>query len=305
MSPIVGVVAGGLAILVVGVFAFTMSMYIVPHGAVRVVSAQFSIPFAPAGFLGKTRAYEPEDPDERGWCGPRRRPRSAMVIWWLIWACMLIAAFWMVAVGSSDALQSFVRAERLTASSVLIAAAWACTAFWPYFYTKNQYWAYWTAAALLLLAALLGLVALAVMQPWADGHPATAAIVGLAYSLFTGWVCVAATLSTCVALVSDGRRQISDADDETWLQGFIPIVLSGTLCLFAICTGDPVLTLPYAWALLFTPGIDRNWKLWTAAGICALGSVAGGLVILAYQHTARAEGGIGPPSPSPAAPPGA
>ena len=295
MEPLVA----GVAILVGVVASLVIQLLVIPRHRVREISEQYPLPFSPAGFLGSYNQVNVVSDAENRVCGGECLPTSAYRIWFFIWATTAIASIYLVILGSLDAAQVGMRRYAHFAPGVLIACCWLCVAFWPIAFVQNRYWAFWLSAALLLLAALLGLIALGVLRPWSDASPVTAVLVGIGYSTFVGWLCVAATLSTCVAISFNSPSYgVADADSKQWFFGFVPLTVAGALSFFAFVFGDPVLPLPYLWALLFTPGIRTSWKVWGAAIVCVLGSVIGGLMILAWQGVAAAAAQASPPPPS-------
>lgn len=301
MPFLAGPVVAGSSIWIAGVLALSVQLFLVPRGALREISQKYVVPFAPRGFLGRQRRYDNGVANESTWCGPRRMPVSAYRIWWLIWLLLIVAGVWLILLGSVDAFQAYARPNDQMVAGVLMALTWVCAAAWTPLYVQDRQWAFWAASAFLLLGAVLSITALIVLRPWSDYNAVTVVIIGLAYSIFSGWICVAATLSVCTAIISGKRGAVRDADSEEWLYGFIPVVVSGSLGLFQCILGDPCLTLPYLWALFFTPGLlkpfEQSWKLWLAAGICVLCSVVGGFVILAWQPAAIAAGTAAPPVP--------
>lgn len=148
-------------------------------------------------------------------------------------------------------------------ANALIAGAWACSSLWTYFFSladsRNLNDGLGLAAVFLVLAAVCALAAVVVERSWQSAEWMQILTIGLPFSLFAGWLILAASLSVGVAIASDNRAPDKCGEDggflelreiEVWERA-APVIVVLCVGVLAIWLGDLVLLLPVIWGVFF------------------------------------------------------
>ena len=151
------------------------------------------------------------------------------------------------------------------ATNALICVTWIACSLWIWFFSladsKNIKDGLGWAAWLLIVAVVCALSAVCWEQSWRSGSVVRVLSVGVPFSLFAGWLLLAASLSLGVFLASETRPpdrcpedeedgelvQVRDPGMEVW----VPPTLAVAIGAFAIGLPDPVLPVPLLWGLVW------------------------------------------------------
>lgn len=140
------------------------------------------------------------------------------------------------------------------------------------------------AAFVLVSAAMLALGAVSIEQSWRSRDPWKIVGVGVPYSLFAGWLIVAAAANIGIAIKAATeppdarctrgryRRQWEeDPIDASSGSSWVPLGLAIAASVGAVLLPDPVLVLPVAWAIW---NMKRHLKNWVALAITVAAAIA-------------------------------
>ena len=175
--------------------------------------------------------------------------------------------------------------------NVLMCVSWLACSLWIWFFSladsKNIKDGLGWAACCLVTAAICALVAVAWERSWPPGNTVRILAVGVPFSLFSGWLCLAASLSVGVFLASQTRPPDACDDDGELIEvrepntpeRWAPVGLAVSVAAFSIGLPDPVLALPLCWG---TYWMDPSVR--TGPGLVAVlaftgASVRAGLLI--------------------------
>jgi len=162
-------------------------------------------------------------------------------------------------------------------TNTMVAYSWVLCGAWTVFFSgaANADRAVGVALAAFVLAsaAFCALGAVAVERSWHAPSAWRVLGVGVPYSLFAGWLCVAAVLNAGTAARALRRRAASDcaprASYSTWVaaepeetvgfDSWVPLSLAVLVSIGAFLLQDPVLPVPALIGTAFTKGHLKNW----------------------------------------------
>ncbi|MGZ0213626.1 MAG: hypothetical protein ACKVI4_14235, partial [Actinomycetales bacterium] len=150
-------------------------------------------------------------------------------------------------------------------------------------------------SALFLLSSTWCAVGASVLEySWRGFDPLRILFVGVPFSLFAGWMCVASALGIGIAVVSmryEPDYRCIDADRTydmftcpqlaptlaAGLGGWVPLLLSLPMTVTAVVLPDPILPLPLLWGIYYMRGHRKN-----RIAMCLLSGACAAAVMFAY-----------------------
>lgn len=181
-------------------------------------------------------------------------------------------------------------------TSYLMGLAWLLVGLWGLTFGRGadrDRPAYIALAAFVLAAAsVVAMGAVVVEHSWRSMDAWRIVGVGVPYSLFAGWLCVATTLNIGIAVESASRppdyrcergpRRYStllraDPIDARAWSSWVPLLVSILLSAAAFVIADPVLVVPPFVAVWFMKGHFKNWvalEVLVVSGIAAIVEIA-------------------------------
>lgn len=192
-------------------------------------------------------------------------------------------------------------------SDVFIAFAWLLTIAWYRTFKSERFV---LAALSLILAASVSILACVYDGSWrrAYDYPVRLAFVSTPYSLFAGWLVVAATLSVAIAVSyyvawakdrRTGRRLFAnsadgdDGDDELSparsssrsgdepADSTVPLFLSFCISVAAILLPNPVIAIAAFVGVLGIANVNRTWKNAFAVLLSASSAIVASVLVFA------------------------
>lgn len=145
-------------------------------------------------------------------------------------------------------------------SNVLMFVAWVACSLWVRFFSladsKNIKDGLGWAAICLVLAAVCALSAVVWEHSWRFGDTTRVLTIGVPFSLYTGWLLLAASLSVGIFLASRSRPP-DECDEDRELkvviaeggEKWVPAILAASVAAFALGLPDPILPVPVLWGL--------------------------------------------------------
>jgi hypothetical protein len=161
--------------------------------------------------------------------------------------------------------------------NVLMCVAWLVCSLWIWFFSladsNNVKDGLGWAACCLVVAASCAVAAVCWERSWPTGNTERILAVGVPFSLFAGWLCLASSLSVGVFLASQTRPadscgedgRLIEVRDPGTVEMWAPVVLAVVVSAFSIGLPDPVLVLPLCWG---TYWMDPSVR--TGPGIVAI-----------------------------------
>lgn len=208
--------------------------------------------------------------------------RQAFAIWLFIYTSTIASAVLQLFTNLDP--KNFVYARLYV--NLLVSAAWMGCIAWLLFFGSERLNA---AAVSLVLAAACALAAVVIDGGWRSKQGMRIATSGVPFSLFAGWLVVAATLSVASALRkrrSGGLRAVCEERGEqediyAARERLATLAVASILAGVAIGNTDPILPCPLIWGLALGRA-PKRWPIVAAIVVACVGaSVAlGRLVIL-------------------------
>lgn len=149
--------------------------------------------------------------------------------------------------------------------NVLMCVAWLACALWIWFFgladSRDVRDGLGWAACCLVTAATCALVAVVWEHSWRSGSVVRILAVGVPFSLFSGWITLASSLSVGVFLASETRPQDECGENGQLVQlrvpgsfeSWAPTVLALAVTAFAVGIPDPILTVSVCWGTFWMP----------------------------------------------------
>lgn len=164
-------------------------------------------------------------------------------------------------------------------TNYLLAWSWLLCGLWAIAFSssepRDQRAGIGFAAFLLASAAWSATGAVGIEASWRSVHnPWRVFAVGIPYSLFAGWLCVACVLNIAIAFKSfryppdyrcytaqsayTTRWEAEPADSKSWVSA-VPLGTALLISVYAFLIPDPILPLPAAWGIANMKGHLKNW----------------------------------------------
>ena len=176
-------------------------------------------------------------------------------------------------------------------ANVLMAVAWVACSLWIWFFSladsKDVKDGLGWAAILLVVAACCALSAVVWERSWWSRESTRILTVGVPYSLFAGWLVLAASLSVGTFIASQRREPDYKCNDEDSLREireygndrWIPLVLALAGAAFAAGLSDPIVCVSITWGLFWVPrGPLTRTALTLAFGGIVCASILAGVI---------------------------
>lgn len=166
-------------------------------------------------------------------------------------------------------------------SNYLIGGAWALTGVWGQTFGRgddgDRPGFIGLAAFVLIASAMLALGAVGIEQSWRSQDVWRTLGVGVPYSLFAGWLTVAATVNVGIAVMAVttppdprcrrdaygdrpyDRLLESEAVDTRAASSWVPLGVAVAVSIGSFLFPDPVLVLPALWGIYFMQRHLKNW----------------------------------------------
>jgi hypothetical protein len=202
-------------------------------------------------------------------------------MWGLIYLLLIIYAVLLLILGTNDGgVRGFV-ATALAAAALFTSAAWT-----PVFSLQSSA-GFAVSAGILVLTALLAITAAILSRPFLfENQNGVFTLGGVAFSIFSGWVTVAAGLNVAIAtrafdfgLTGAARR---DSKDE---QTLTPLILSAVIAAISIVFGNPIFATPALVALLATKAALGQWRIYVSLIIILVAFGASIGLLLVYRES--------------------
>ena len=187
-------------------------------------------------------------------------PRNgAFSIWGVVYPWMFVSVF-------CQFLYSFDSNSFYVArfwSNLLLFVAWTASAAWTFFFgngdSPNPEVGLGFATFFLLLAAITALSAVFVEQGFrADASWTRILTVSIPFSLYAGWLIVAASINVGIFVTISLNSTDATAlckrdipDPRGWVDASLPLVLAVVVSIISIAQFDFILVLPIIWAVIF------------------------------------------------------
>jgi len=227
--------------------------------SIRDVNARNSLPWSPAGFLG------------RGVKSP-----VFGVMWAVIytWCVVCIVSTIVAGLGRQIAQDS----QRLCFSCLLCFLAFLLASFWEVVYIQEKAWGFIASSALLLVAASALGVASFLVTPFLHTNLSWFEnTCGIFFAFFFGWVLVAFAISlgTVTRYYNRGSSRLDDDESSYW-----PFSL-GILVLILCCAfANGFIAIPMFVASFFFKGYVNRWQIWSSSILALMGLVSGVVIML-------------------------
>ena len=208
----------------------------------------------------------------------------AFAIWGVIFAWMLASVVeqLLVAIELDNVYAAAPENNTLMGGGLFMAGLWVVA--FGYARREDQRGGLVVSTSFLLASTWCGVGACVQELSWRGLDPMRILFVGVPFSLFAGWMCVASALGagvTILALRHPPDYLCQNEGDPTNAAGYgswVPLLLSVPLCALALGVPDPVLPLPLAWGIAHMRG---HWKNRVAMALL-LGSSAGAVVFAVF-----------------------
>lgn len=178
--------------------------------------------------------------------------------------------------------------------NVLIAVSWLACSLWIWFFSladsKNVKDGLGWAAAMLMIAAGCALTAISWERSWWFGNHVRILTVGVPYSLFAGWLVLAASLSIGTFIASQTRdadescsydgtdlREIRAPGVEAW----VPVVLAFIGLCFSLGLSDPIVSVSVLWGLSWA---RANVPTWIARAVATAAVVGASVLVVTVSR---------------------
>ena len=231
--------------------------------SIRDVNARNSLPWSPAGFLG------------RGVKSP------VFGVMWAImytWCVVCIVSTIVAGLGRQLAQDS----QRLCFSCMLCFLAFLLASFWEVVYIQEKAWSFIVSSALLLGSASALGVASFLVTPFLNTNMSWFEnTCGIFFAFFSGWLLVAFAISlgTVTRYYNRGSSRLDDEESSYW-----PFSL-GVLVLILCCAfANGFIAIPMFVASFFFKGYLKRWQIWSSSILSLMGLVSG-IVIMLFRRS--------------------
>lgn len=262
-SDLITVQFASAGVVVAGLICVFSSTSLFPlRSSIGEISRRNPVPWSPRGLGG-------------------RGARGKSPVFGIMWTLIFFSQFLFASLIFGHAVGENVVADdrALWNQCACTSGAFLMAAMWTPLFAEEKPWTFVLSSILLVSTAIVTTCGAVFSKPFFVHEPYMK-FGGIATTFFAGWALVAAGLSVGIVTRVQNHGKNAPERHDAVTSSFFPLVLSVVVAVLAVVFSNPVFPAPLLFTLFFVPNIFRDWKIWGAAIVCAVGVVIGGLLVL-------------------------